>query len=70
MPDRTSPIPARRLLPLSRVAENCAVHERTVRRWIAQGHVTAYRLPGSRLIRVDAAEIDKLLRPIPAGGAA
>jgi len=37
---------------------------RTVRRYIADGRLTGYRM-GPRLIRVDMAEVDALLSPIP-----
>jgi excisionase family DNA binding protein len=43
------------------------VDEKTVRRWISQGRLTAYRV-GPRLIRVDRESILKLASPI--GGAA
>lgn len=38
------------------------VHPQTIRRWIAEGRLTAYRL-GPRLIRLDVRELDSLLRP-------
>jgi hypothetical protein len=41
---------------------------RTFRRMIARGDVAAYRLPGSRLLRVDLNELDAILRPIPTAG--
>ncbi|OYN77473.1 helix-turn-helix domain-containing protein [Mycolicibacterium sphagni] len=43
------------------------VNEKTIRRWISQGYLTAYRV-GPKLIRVDRASILKLASPI--GGAA
>ena len=45
-------------------AERHHVCAKTIRRKIASGDLTAYRL-GSRLIRLDPAEVDALLRPIP-----
>lgn len=52
------------------VAARYRVTTRTVRRWIAEGRLTAYRV-GPTLIRLDVAEVDRLLSPIPtAGGAA
>jgi excisionase family DNA binding protein len=39
-------------------------HTRTVRRYIADGRLTGYRM-GPRLIRVDMAEVEALLHPIP-----
>lgn len=40
----------------------------TIRRMIADGHITGYRLPGGRHIRVDLAEVDAAFRPIPTAG--
>jgi excisionase family DNA binding protein len=37
---------------------------KTLRRMIARGELTGYRV-GKRMIRVDLAELDSLLRPIP-----
>jgi excisionase family DNA binding protein len=48
-------------------AEFIGVDVKTIRRWISQGRLTAYRV-GPRLIRVDRASILKLASPI--GGAA
>ena len=56
-----------RLESISSAAEYVGVSTKTIRRWIAAGHITGYRT-GPRLIRVDAAELDAMLRPIPAGG--
>lgn len=61
---------ARRLASLAEAAEYAAVNPRTIRRRIADGSLTGYRL-GARVIRVDLDELDALLRPIPTvGGAA
>lgn len=45
-------------------AEHLDVHPRTIRRMIAEGRLTGYRL-GPRIIRVDLNEVDALLQPIP-----
>jgi excisionase family DNA binding protein len=46
------------------------VSTRTIRRYIADGRLTGYRV-GPRLVKVDLADLDNLARPIPtAGGAA
>ena len=42
---------------------------KTIRRRIAEGNLTAYRF-GPHLIRLDPAEVDALLRPIPTAGTA
>ncbi|MBE7195957.1 MAG: helix-turn-helix domain-containing protein [Gordonia polyisoprenivorans] len=57
----------RRLESLPSAAEYAGVSVRTLRRYIADGRVRAYRV-GPRLIKVDLADLDAMLRPI--GGAA
>lgn len=54
---------ARRLAPLNGAAEYAGVHPRTLRRRIADGSLTGYRM-GPRIIRVDLNEVDALLTPI------
>ena len=58
-----------RMLTIAEAAEHLHVHPRTVRRRIADGTLTGYRV-GSHLIRLDPAEVDGLLRPIPTAGTA
>ena len=53
---------------LSVAADRLSVSEKTLRRMIAQGRLTAYRF-GPRLVRVDANELDALGTKIPAAGA-
>lgn len=55
---------ARRWASLAEGAEYIDVAEKTLRRMIAAGTVTGYRL-GLRSLRVDLNELDALLRPIP-----
>ena len=43
---------------------------RTLQRKVAVGALTAYKVPGSRLVRLDVAEVDALLVPTVAGAAA
>jgi excisionase family DNA binding protein len=53
------------------IAETAAfygVSTKTVRRWIASGVLTGYRV-GPTLIRVDLDEAAALLRPIPSAAA-
>jgi excisionase family DNA binding protein len=71
---KNSPPPANRrerrhpeLIGLQESADLCNVDPRTIRRWIAAGRINAYRV-GPRLIKIDVAELDKVLRPV--GGAA
>ena len=55
------------LIGLQEAAGRCNVDPRTIRRWIAAGRINAYRV-GPRLIKVDVAELDKVLQPV--GGVA
>ena len=61
--------PQKCLRPIADAAEYGDCSTKTIRRMIARGDLTGYRL-GSRMIRVDLNELDALLRPIPttAGG--
>lgn len=54
----------RRLVSLPDAAQYAGVHPRTLRRYIAAGRLTGYRL-GPRVIRIDVDELDALLAPIP-----
>jgi len=53
------------MLTVAEAADRLHVHSRTIRRRIADGTLSAYRV-GPHLIRLDPAELDDLLRPIPA----
>lgn len=63
----------KRLVPITVGADSVHVSSKTIRRRIADGSLTGYRL-GPRLIRIDLDELDALMRPMPtaaiAGGAA
>lgn len=66
MPTATTARP-RRLVSLETAAEQYDVHPRTLRRRIADGTITGYRV--GRLIKVDLPELDqKLVRIMPARG--
>jgi excisionase family DNA binding protein len=56
---------ARRWLTQAEAADRLAVTDRTIRNYIARGHLRGYRIRGSRAIRLDLAEVDALVRPIP-----
>ncbi len=58
-------------LTIAQAAERAGVSTDTIRRRISDGTLSAYRL-GPRLIRIEAASLDAMLRPIPtaAGGGA
>lgn len=54
-----------RLGTFQEAAERIAVDPMTVRRMVSRGVLTAYRIPGTRSVRVDLDELDAILRPIP-----
>jgi excisionase family DNA binding protein len=53
-----------RLITLDDAAALLGVHPRTVRRYIKRGLIPGYQI-GPRLVKLDAADLDKLIRPIP-----
>lgn len=54
-------------LTIAQVAELTQTSATTVRRWIARGELRAYRF-GSRNIRIDLADLDKMRKQVnPAG---
>jgi len=66
----TTPTTKRRLGSVADAAAYADVSSRTIRRWIATGRLPGYRV-GPRLVKVDLADLDAIVRPIPtAGGAA
>jgi len=64
---QTPTIP-RRWLSQAEAAEYLGVTDRTVRNYISRGQLPGHRVRGSRLVRIDRGDIDKLLSPIPVGG--
>lgn len=52
---------------ITEAADYAGSCNRTIRRRIADGSLTGYRM-GPRLIRVDLNELDAMLQPIPTGG--
>lgn len=57
----------RRFIRQEAAAERWDVSVDTIRRMIATGKITGYRL-NNRIIRVDVAEVDAAFRPIPTTG--
>jgi excisionase family DNA binding protein len=51
-------------ISLDAAAEQIGVSKRTIRRLVADGRLPAYRV-GSRVVRIDSADLDALLTPIP-----
>ncbi len=54
----------RQLVSIAEAAAHASCNPRTIRRRIADGSITGYRM-GPRIIRVDLAELDNLLTAIP-----
>ena len=61
----TATLPSRRWLSQAEAADYLGVTDRTIRNYIARGLLPARRVSGSRLIRIDRAGLDDLLRPLP-----
>jgi len=51
-------------MTIQEFADMYRVSTKTVRRWIANGHLAAERLPGNRLIRIDTASTANLTKPV------
>jgi excisionase family DNA binding protein len=68
-PSPEQPPTQRQIVPIAiaAAAKRDGVSTKTIRRYIAAGLLTAYRV-GPRLIRVDLAEVDALLHRIPTAG--
>jgi excisionase family DNA binding protein len=57
---------SRQLVSISAAAEYLGLSEKSLRRYIASGFITGYRVGQKRLIRVDLNEVEsRLLTPIP-----
>jgi excisionase family DNA binding protein len=54
-------------LTIKQAAETIGVHENTIRLWIKSGTLPAYRLAGTKIIRVTRAAIDELKTPAQDG---
>ena len=54
-----------KMVSIAAAADHYGVSRQTVRRWIASGKITAYRV-GPRLIRVDLEEIEaRIIHAVP-----
>jgi excisionase family DNA binding protein len=53
---------------IQQAAAEADVCDKTIRRWIAQGRITAYRV-GPRLIRIDLDQLDASFQQIGGGAA-
>jgi len=59
---------SRRWYDQQAAAEYLGVTDLTIRNYISRGVLPAARVRGSRLIRIDRADLEALLRPIPSAG--
>ena len=55
------------LISLTAASKRTNISERTLRRLISDGRLPAVRI-GDRLIRIEQADLDALMRPIPTAG--
>ncbi|MFC9997034.1 helix-turn-helix transcriptional regulator [Nocardia sp. NPDC127526] len=53
-----------RYVSLETAAEQWGISARTLRRRISDGTITGYRVPGTRAVRVDLNELDRLMKPM------
>lgn len=56
--------PVPEMATVAETAERLKCSTKTVRRYIADGRLTAYRV-GPKMLRVDLADVEKLMRAIP-----
>jgi excisionase family DNA binding protein len=71
-PRRRAPVrpdaqPPRQFVDVATFAAVFGVNDRTVRRWIHDGLITGYKIAGRGLLRVDLAEVDRVIRPVEPG---
>jgi excisionase family DNA binding protein len=55
-------------ITVAEAADRIGVNHKTIRRAVATGRITGYRVGDTSLIRLLASEVDALLRPIPTAG--
>lgn len=54
-----------KMLTIQQAAEELGVSSKSIRRWIADGRLTARRA-GPRLIRIDRSQLDQFMAPVGA----
>lgn len=65
MPTRDDAAPRVEWLNLDDAAACLGCSTRTVRRYIADGHLPAYRIRGGRGIRIKRTDVNAMLVPVP-----
>lgn len=68
MPTPPQPPARRHWLSQTQAAEELGVTDRTIRNYISRGLLPAHRVRGSRLVRIDRADLDALMLRIPTTG--
>ena len=58
-----------RWLSLTQAADRLGVAPRTVRRMVARGQLTGYRVGDTKLLRLDEVEVDGCMRAVPSASA-
>jgi excisionase family DNA binding protein len=61
---RSTALPTRHFVSIEQAANYTGLSTKTLRRRIADGTLTGYRA-GPKLVRVDLADVDRMLQPIP-----
>jgi excisionase family DNA binding protein len=67
MPSQLSSTKRRTLVSIEQAAELLGCTDRSIRRWITDGRLPAYRV-ANKLVRLDLDDVYALLRPIPTAG--
>ncbi|MFN8194207.1 MAG: helix-turn-helix domain-containing protein [Nocardioidaceae bacterium] len=66
MSSRAPRAAARRWLSQQEAAEYLGVTTRTIRNYVSRGTLAAHRPRGSRVVRIDVADLDEFMVRIPA----
>lgn len=65
MPAKTRQSAYPELIGMREAADRCDVCYRTIRRWIADGHLNAVRV-GPRTLKVNVADLEAIMTPVGA----
>jgi excisionase family DNA binding protein len=55
-------------ITLEDAADHTKTHKRTMRRWISNGKLKAYKVPGTRCLRIDIDDLEALFEPVTPSG--
>lgn len=59
---------SKRMISLPEAAEELGTSLRTVRRLVSQGLLPAYKVGGSKLVRINSEDLAKVLKPVTPSG--